>query len=87
MDVVLEVFDQFVLDRLYSQLHPAVLAPQLTYNGNATSYSFADKPMHVYQPSTQYFPIAMQPSQYAYMSAWPRDNIYRQGLSLYMITW
>lgn len=38
-----------------------------------------------YEPATQYLPI--QPSEYAYMSRWDRDNIWRQAVSLYAITW
>ncbi|KAK4921237.1 c-5 sterol desaturase [Elasticomyces elasticus] len=37
-----------------------------------------------YTPSTQYF--TLQPSEYAYMSKWDRDNVWRQLLSLYAIT-
>ncbi|KAK5696347.1 c-5 sterol desaturase [Elasticomyces elasticus] len=37
-----------------------------------------------YIPSTQYF--TLQPSEYAYMSKWDRDNVWRQLLSLYAIT-
>ncbi|KAK5680863.1 c-5 sterol desaturase [Elasticomyces elasticus] len=37
-----------------------------------------------YIPSTQYF--TLQPSEYAYMSKWDRDNMWRQLLSLYAIT-
>ncbi|KAK4960950.1 c-5 sterol desaturase [Elasticomyces elasticus] len=37
-----------------------------------------------YTPSTQYF--TLQPSEWAYMSKWDRDNVWRQLLSLYAIT-
>ncbi|KAK4540939.1 hypothetical protein LTR36_008447 [Oleoguttula mirabilis] len=38
-----------------------------------------------YQPTSQYF--SLQPSEFAYLSQWDRDNIYRQALSLYLVTW
>lgn len=31
--------------------------------------------------------ISFEPSQYAYQSTWDRDNIYRQIVSLYLLTW
>ncbi|KAL8746812.1 MAG: hypothetical protein Q9190_001217 [Brigantiaea leucoxantha] len=39
----------------------------------------------IIQPSSQFFHL--EPSRFAYMSAWPRDNVWRQALSLYLITW
>lgn len=86
MDIVLEVLDTFVGDYLYATLHLAHHAP----------YDFPNPPSNetqteqvfsawVYKPSTSVF--ALTPSQYAYQSAWPRDNIYRQALSLFLIVW
>lgn len=31
--------------------------------------------------------VSFEPSQYAYQSRWDRDNIYRQIVSLYALTW
>ncbi|MCJ1449275.1 MAG: c-5 sterol desaturase [Stictis urceolatum] len=39
----------------------------------------------LYKPASQY--LKLEPSQYAYMSALPRDNVWRQGITLYLITW
>lgn len=86
MDVVLEIADTFVGDYLYATLLPA----------HSTPYGLADGPNNTtageqvfstwtYKQSTDYF--ALEPSEYAYQSAWPRDNVWRQALSLYLIIW
>jgi Delta7-sterol 5-desaturase len=90
MDIVLEIFDTFLFDRLYATLLPVTTA---TGNGNGRSFikvatstfsSVREMPTTVHSAS-QFFHL--KPSEYAYMSAWPRDNTWRQGLSLYLITW
>ena len=83
MDIVLEVFDTFIADPLYAAVLPAELSKDSGVNGT-TSEAF-DGGGYVYEPSTKYFHL--EPSECAYMSSWPRDNVYRQGLSLYLITW
>lgn len=84
MDVVLEIVDTFMGDYLYATLHPSKPVPydfpDLNTNGTASGFD-----QWSYTPSTSWF--SLEPSEYAYMSAWPRDNIYRQGLSLFFITW
>lgn len=84
MDIVLELWDTFLGDRLYSTVLPSSLAS----NAAATSPPYAlwgaSKPF-VYEPATMW--IYLEPSQYAYMSAWPRNNIYRQFLSFFLIVW
>ena len=105
MDVVLEIFDTFALDRLYANIlpiHPSVSSfdPVSTLSAsfkgydafNASGYGpieqaggeFA-RSAWTYQPATQMLPI--EPSEYAYMSRWDRDNVWRQTVSLYCITW
>ena len=37
-----------------------------------------------YEPATSLLPL--QPSEYAYMSQWDRDNVWRQAISLYVLT-
>lgn len=90
MDIVLEVFDTFLFDRLYATFLPVTAA---TGNGSGRSFikdatltfsSVREMPTAVHSAS-QFFQL--EPSEYAYMSAWPRDNAWRQGLSLYLITW
>jgi lathosterol oxidase len=91
MDVVLEIADAFIFDPLYATLLPAASSQHLV--ANATFSSFKEEPTAFarplaawqYEPSTHYFTI--EPSKYAYMSAWPRDDWRRQALTLYLITW
>lgn len=88
MDIVLEVFDTFVFDRLYATILPTIKAiPNgRNFSNDATStFSSRRELPTAIQASNQLFQL--EPSKYAYMSAWPRDNIWRQGLSLYLITW
>ena len=85
MDVVLEVIDTFIGDYVYAWAHPVRPAPYDYHNAatnNGTDQTFSA--WH-YKPATAFFSI--EPSQAAYMSAWPRDNIYRQAISLFLITW
>jgi lathosterol oxidase len=83
MDVVLEVFDTFIGDYAFAALLPAKPAPYdypLASNNTAQTFSSWQ-----YKPSTHVFEL--RPSQYAYMSALDRENIVRQGISLFLITW
>ncbi|KAH8170755.1 fatty acid hydroxylase superfamily protein [Sarocladium implicatum] len=85
MDIVLEVTDTFIGDYLWSFFLPARPAPQdyadaVYANSSAKSFS-----SWTYEPSTHLF--SLEPSQYAYMSSFPRDDPLRQLTSLYFITW
>jgi len=88
MDVVLELFDTFLFDRLYASLLPASsiqFARTLVKHAATSTFSSMRE-----MPSANNFAnkfIQFEPSQYACMSALPRDNIWRQALSLYLITW
>lgn len=87
MDIVLEVFDTFLFDRFWSTVYPASTLndpKKALKDATATFSSMREMPTAIH-PSTQYFQLA--PSQYAYMSEWPRENIWRQFLTLYLITW
>ena len=87
MDIILEVFDTFLFDRLYAALLPGstpVAAKSVVRDATATFSSRREGPTAVAR-TNQLFQL--EPSHYAYMSQWSRDNIYRQGLSLYLITW
>lgn len=94
MDVILEVLDTYAFDRLYATVLPltsSMLAmstvgdfagsPNATWStmarGGVTPYKF--------EPASQYFSV--EPSSYAFMSRWPRDNMARQAVSLFLITW
>lgn len=83
MDIVLEVLDTIILDHAYAALHPANL-PLSDFNSesNATAEPL---PSWRYEPATAY--VHLEPSKAAYKSAWSRDNMYRQILSLFLITW
>lgn len=86
MDVVLEVLDTFAGDYIYATLHPAKKEPYGFYNPPSNE-SQAEQvfTLWTYKPSTHYF--SLPPSEYAYMSAWPRDHILRQALSLFLVVW
>lgn len=86
MDIVVEVLDTFAFDYIYANCHPARPAPyDYPYPpSNETQTQQVFSPW-TYKPSTNFF--SLPPSQHAYMSAWPRDNIYRQAVSLFMIVW
>ncbi|KAI6353541.1 hypothetical protein MCOR25_008945 [Pyricularia grisea] len=83
MDIVLEITDTFLWDYMYAFAAPAT-APPYDYpnlsNGTAVAHNGWE-----YKPSTAFF--SLQPSQAAYQSSLPRDNIYRQGFSLFLIYW
>ncbi|PVI07611.1 hypothetical protein DM02DRAFT_512356 [Periconia macrospinosa] len=89
MDVVLEAFDTYLFDPLYATLLPAgssVLTPNATYSSlrevpTAAPYASAWE----YKPASQY--VSFTPGKYAYMSQWSRDDMRRQFLSLFLITW
>lgn len=101
MDVVLEVIDTFLFDRIYANILPihsstssfdpisTLAASWRGYTDNATfaapSKSDFSSSSWQFQPASASFSV--QPSEYAYMSRWDRDNIYRQAASLYIITW
>lgn len=87
MDIVLEVFDTFLFDRLYATALP-VSGPAYrshVVNGATSTFSSMREVATAVHPSTQLWKL--EPSEYAFMSTWPRDNIWRQTLSLYLITW
>lgn len=85
MDIVLEILDTFVLDSVYAFLLP--VSPAQYNHLVAPANRTAAQPFSTwrYKPATAF--LTLEPSQDAYMSAWPRDNIFRQAISLFMITW
>lgn len=88
MDIVLNVFDTFLFDRLYATALPrsstAGASHKVIKDATATFSSMRELPTAV-RSLNQFWNL--EPSQYAVLSAWPRDNIWRQTLSLYLITW
>ncbi|KAL1972474.1 hypothetical protein VTN31DRAFT_6888 [Thermomyces dupontii] len=90
MDIVLEVFDTYIGDRLYSSVLPVSLAesPKLApylHRANQTLPLLSDVNSYVFKPASSYF--SLEPTQYAYESIWARDNVFRQSISLFLITW
>ncbi|KAI5868034.1 C-5 sterol desaturase [Durotheca rogersii] len=83
MDVVLELTDTFVTDYLYALALPAnpvgLDIPNLANSSERVSSSWKFKTANPY--------FSFEPSKYAYMSVWDRDNIYRQTITLFLLTW
>ncbi|KAF4120930.1 Delta7-sterol 5-desaturase [Geosmithia morbida] len=79
MDIGLEVVDTFVADKFYAWLLPL---------NNAVAGINGTAPAAVstweYHPATHM--LYLEPSEYAYQSAWPRDYAVRQGITLFFIT-
>lgn len=87
MDIVLEVSDTFLFDRFWSTVYPASTlnySKSVLKDATITFSSMREMPTAIHS-STQFLQLA--PSRYAYMSEWPRDNIWRQLFTLYLITW
>ena len=87
MDIVLEIFDTLLFDHFWSIVYPASTfnhPKHVVKNATTTFSSMRELPTAI-PSSTQFFQLA--PSRYAYMSEWPRDNIWRQFITLYLITW
>jgi hypothetical protein len=84
MDIALELADTFFFDKVYAALLPAPPAPYdyPDLKANTTGQTFST---WQYKPATQLF--SLEPSQAAYMSAWPRDHIVRQYIGCFLITW
>ncbi|KAJ5482542.1 Fatty acid hydroxylase [Penicillium sp. IBT 31633x] len=76
MDVFLDILDTLILDRCYAFLSPDPNGPSEMMN---LANSNLNRHVRVYYP--------MQPSKWAEASLWKRDNMARQALSLYLITW
>jgi Delta7-sterol 5-desaturase len=96
MDVILEVLDTFAYDRIYAALLPATSTSTVTqYVKSVATSTFTsmretgthvpEPPQWTYLPSTHYF--SLRPRHWAYESALPRDNPYRQLVSLFFTTW
>lgn len=83
MDIVLELSDTYLFDYIYAWALPARSAPY--HHPGKAPISAAIASTWGYTPATAFF--STQPSQAAYMSAWTRDNVYRQGFSLFLILW
>lgn len=87
MDIALEIVDSYVFDYIYSAVLPVQPRPYDLKDGlaNSSTYDYAAASPWRFEPSNALFQL--QPSEAAYTSQWTRDNIYRQAISLFFITW
>ncbi|EXJ62716.1 hypothetical protein A1O7_03154 [Cladophialophora yegresii CBS 114405] len=95
MDIILEVVDTLFLDRVYATLFPASTsqyALQKIHDVATSTFSSiregatpAPQYKYIYEPASRLF--SLDPTEWAYKSSLPRDNIYRQGVSLFAIVW
>lgn len=83
MDIALELMDNYVFDYAYAYLAPSPAFKFRNFAANATAPQALST--WTYKPSS--FLFELEPSRYAYMSSLPRDNIFRQYISLFLITW
>ena len=83
MDIALELVDHFVLDYAYSAVFPAHPAAFKVAGMNVTTAQTLSS--WEYKPTS--FLFYLEPSVYAYSSSIPRDNVFRQAFSLFLITW
>ncbi|EPE34630.1 hypothetical protein GLAREA_10324 [Glarea lozoyensis ATCC 20868] len=87
MDIALELLDTYALDWIYSAILPAQPAPYNLKDGmsNMTMADMQSASPWQYKPASNI--ISFAPTDAAYTSQWTRDNVYRQTLSLFFITW
>lgn len=88
MDIVLEVFDTLIFDRIYALLLPATtvnVASNKVKDAATTTFSSMCEAPTQYHAASQF--LQLTPSRFASMSTLQRDDIWRQTISLYLITW
>lgn len=87
MDIALELCDTYFFDYAYSYILPAQPAPYLMQNGfgNSTVEALKVASSWQYTPASKY--LSFTPRDAAWMSQLPRDNAYRQFISLFLIMW
>lgn len=87
MDIALELCDTYAFDYIYASLLPVRPAPYNLQGGlsNSSISSLKAASPYQWQPASKI--LSFPPGDAAWMSQWTRDNIYRQALSLFFITW
>lgn len=95
MDIILEIVDTLALDPIYATLFPASPSSYLSQKfNNLTTSTFSSlhdgaaatpQYTYIYKPASQF--ISLNPTEWAYSSSLPRDNVYRQAVSLFFIVW
>ncbi|KAF1822625.1 ERG3, C-5 sterol desaturase [Dissoconium aciculare CBS 342.82] len=89
MDVVLEFADTYVFDRIYANLLPlhtssASFDPISTITASFKNETLPIRSTWQWEPASQF--MSAEPSEYAYLSQWDRDNVLRQSITLFFVT-
>ncbi|CCU82508.1 ERG3/sterol delta 5,6-desaturase [Blumeria hordei DH14] len=84
MDIALEIYDTYLFDDLYAKLLPSKYIHRYVTN-NSTLDSLESIPQWQFRPASSL--ETFSPRDAALSSLWNRDNIYRQAISLFIITW
>jgi len=84
MDIGLEFVDRYLFDKVYATLLPAKQPANFFNQTGAPWDAKAASPWN-YKPASELLSFA--PTDAAYQSSWTRDNIYRQLVTLYLVTW
>ncbi|KAK9380795.1 uncharacterized protein V2V93DRAFT_369597 [Kockiozyma suomiensis] len=91
MDIVLEATDKYVFDSIYATLFPVPAAVHSVIQASVPSSELFEvllKNLSLsYIPAEPYEFTLFPPGQEAYLSTVARSNVYRQTLSLFLITW
>lgn len=77
MDVLLDVFDTYCFDKLYAKALPC---NQLGISSNIQNVPYTWGPDAVLEQS------GLENSCNVHESWWPRENVYRQSVSLFVVT-
>ncbi|RDL35306.1 putative C-5 sterol desaturase desaturase [Venustampulla echinocandica] len=87
MDIGLEFCDTYIFDYLYAAAFPAQPAAYNLKDGMSNSSMLDARGASQWQfhPASQL--VSFPPTDAAYATQWTRDNVYRQALSLCLITW
>ncbi|KAK9467892.1 hypothetical protein V1512DRAFT_122355 [Lipomyces arxii] len=91
MDVVLEISDAYVFDNVYAKLFPVPEKVTTLLKTNIASLEFlSDLSKNLslpYIPVKPYEYTVIPAPEAAYLTTVPRTNIFRQSLSLFLLTW
>ncbi|KAI0996841.1 putative Delta(7)-sterol 5(6)-desaturase [Podosphaera aphanis] len=84
MDIALEFCDTFLFDRIFASVLPVPILQYDDFQNNTNSNLKAFSSWQ-FKPASSI--LSFTPGDAAYLSRWNRDNIYRQAISLFLITW
>ena len=77
MDVLLDVFDNYCFDKLYAKALP---------ENHMGGLSKVQNTNHTRRPEAVLEQSDLENSSNVYLSQWPRENVYRQCISLFVVT-